>query len=240
MQMSAVVLIGVATLANGGLWLWSRPKLTVPAPEGACAIGVRAEGTDNARLTSTVAAVLSTGRKVQSTTIPSENGSEKNAAGIKTPVLTPDQPWLSNVRDGVLQVAQSGQFYDKLTIADVQCQGSTCAVTGSTQTSSDGQRHGAADVARLMNAMDDGQIAGGDTGRAVLMTSVQTDPQNGGTNFALQIQPVDGTPSNPCQAVLDQWNTMHPGDFTVSTPDLVVVANIQTRTLKTEVEKGSM
>jgi hypothetical protein len=228
MQKTTLILVSMATLANGGLWLWARPNSLAPTHGLACPVGLRADADASEGLDS--ASALPELRKVQPqwTRVRPEKEIGKTAASTNSLVPAPDQAWLSSARDGVLQVAQSAQFFDKLTIADVQCQGSMCEVTGSTQASSDGQRHGATEVARLMNAMTDGQIAGGDTGRAVLMTSVQTDTQSGQATFALQIQPTEGPPSNPCQAVLDQWNTLHPGDFSVSTPGFFTTNSIST------------
>jgi hypothetical protein len=222
MRTSTWVLVGLATFANAGLWFWFRTNPAgAPSAAAACAIaqqpGRSVAGDQSPKATQ----YLTSGVKPQSRSPLSQTDAKTDRTALSTngAAPVPDQPWLSGVRDNVLQIAQSPQFFDKIVIADTQCQGSTCTISGSTQTSSDGQRHGNADVAKLMGAFNNGQIAGGDTDRTASLASIGTSASGNGVDFALTITSNGGTNesvANPCQAVFDLWNQMHPGEWPAS------------------------
>jgi hypothetical protein len=198
MQASTLILVSAATVVNLGVWLWALPMA------GAAQTECRP------------AAAASTAAETSANNSASMNKDERpgaaqkisvHAGGLPAAVL-PDQSWLSTVRDAALQISQSQPFSDKLTLSDLECQGSKCDITGSTKVSSDGQAHGASDVARLMKAMNDGQIAGGDSGRSVVLNQMQSGPN--GVNFSLTVQ--QEAVVNPCQAIFDLWKQTHPED----------------------------
>jgi hypothetical protein len=145
MRTSTLVLVSVATLANSGLWLWSRPKLVESSNAAICPLIGQADRLERQVLTSTGKAHPQGSSDI-----------EKVAATTGDSAPIQDQPWLSNVRDGTLQVAQGVQFISKPTMTDLQCQGSACVVTGSIQLSSSGERNSSHEVIQLMNALTDG------------------------------------------------------------------------------------
>jgi hypothetical protein len=204
MRASTFIVVSVATLFNIGLWFWPRPGPLPLSNVGACAVEARKAA---ARMQDEVSTTAPRPLSVSPIGLADKNASNTSVR------MSPDQPWLSTVRDGVLGLAQTAAFFDTLKIADVQCQGAICAIAGSTQTSSDGHRHGNADVATLLNAINNGQIAGGDTGRLASLSSVQMNAGGDGVDFTLSVEQSTGGFVNPCQSVFDLWNQMHPGEW---------------------------
>jgi hypothetical protein len=162
-QTSTVILVSAATALNLSVWYLSRPTTSTRPTE----CGTEAVASD------TAAALPSA-----STSISSEEATKGAVKKVTAPVLSlpalpvPDQPWLSTVHDAALQIAQSPKVSDALTLSHIECQGSKCEISGSTKVSSDGQAHGSSDVARLLKAMNEGQVAGGDTGRWAGVTQI--------------------------------------------------------------------
>ena len=168
MKTATVIFVGVATALNVSLWFLSRPRGT-SHPEG-IAIPTGQRDRQGACPTPARAADLGDRLTRPAPDVPRQAGDRV--------AQNPDQPWLSTVRDSVLQVSQSPTFIDKLAITGINCHGSHCSINGSTHASPDGEWHGSPDVAALMKAMNDGQIAGGDTGRSTFDAWKATHPED--------------------------------------------------------------
>jgi hypothetical protein len=212
MQTSTLIVVSVATVLNVGLWCWSRPTDRSHQEAGTVQPPQRENWSP-----------------VQPSTTPLPTATAARPADRKETVARaaslPDQPWISTVRDGILQISQTRKFSGTLVISGLECQGSTCAITGSTKASSDGQWHGSSDVSALMKAMNDGQIAGGDTGRSVAVNLIQTSPDGTGVDYSLTVQDNNGSPFvNPCQSIVDAWKATHPDDF-LENPDQPTIRN---------------
>jgi hypothetical protein len=196
---TSLVLIAAATVLNVGLWVRSRPT------------EVTAQSTTNLSQCEIVQAPKAVPIK------PLAVKPIPNKSVAARPMDPPDQPWLTTVRDSVLQASLMPKFSDRVTVAGVECKGSACQVTGSTKADSNGEWQGNTAVADFMQSMNDGQIAGGDTRRSVVVNGVQTKAGQKGMDFSLTVQQDDSRPLvNPCQSVLDTWNSMHPEDFATS------------------------
>jgi hypothetical protein len=198
---SLLTVIGVASALNVGLWFWPRPIEAV----GPSATFARTHQCDDKPSIS--AGAPQTTLPVAVSSVPRKSAGEST----KTP---PDQHWLTTVRDSVLQASLMPKFSDKVLLSGVECKGSACAITGSTKADSKGQWYGNSAVADFMHSMNDGQIAGGDTHRSVVVNQLQPRAGEKGFDFSLTVQQNEGLPFvNPCQSVLDMWNSMHPEDF---------------------------
>jgi hypothetical protein len=215
--MRTLIIVGLATALNVGLWICPRP---LPPPHA------------NA---SNVAAAQCDSPASAARTAASPSAAASNSAPLKAkaglPGASPDQPWLNTVRDGVLQMSLTPRFTDKVLISAVECKGSECEITGSTKQRADGQWEGSSAVADLFKAMGDGEIAGGDTHRAVLMNQIQSAPGGNGSTFSLTVEQHDGAPfRNPCQSILDMWKASHPEDFK-NNPLMPTIKNYSPRSI---------
>jgi hypothetical protein len=196
-------LVCVATALNVGLWLWwpreaapRRPLNQARAEQGAARSGASAS---LAAVQCPVPAAAGPVREPKSSTQSTEK--------------VVDQPWLNTVRDGVMQLSMSPKFADKVVLTKAECVGSKCQIEGSTKQGSDGRWAGSSDIASLMNTMNDGQIAGGDSGRVVALNSIM--PGRDASEFSMTVEANEGPPPrNPCQSVMDRWKLLHPEDFT--------------------------
>jgi len=207
---STLIVFGLATVLNVGLWLWSRP---IDSP--------RLESS-NARAQQCDARFANPTSTQQSPATPIRKAETKKVDAVAAP---PDQPWLSTVRDSVLQASLMPKFSDKVLLSGVECKGSQCEITGSTKPGSNGQWHGSSDVADFMQAMGDGQIAGGDTNRLVALNQIQQKPSGNGVDFSMSVKQNDGpVPRNPCKSILDAWKATHPEDF-VDNPLMPTIKN---------------
>jgi hypothetical protein len=196
---TSLILIAAATAINVSLWVRSRPT------------EVSAQSATNLQMRQ--CEIVQPPKGVPREPLPLSQIPNKAAAAAH-PADPPDQPWLTTVRDSVLQASLMPKFSDKVIVAGVECKGSTCQVTGSTKADSKGEWQGNTAVADFMKTMNDGQIAGGDTHRSVVVNGVQTKADQKGMDFSLTVQQDDSRAMlNPCQSVLDTWNSMHPEDF---------------------------
>lgn len=205
MQTSTLVVVSVATALNVGLWFWSKPSAGLADRPSVSAATCQTNAGSQASANS-IATKLATQAHLK----PAMRTQAIMAS--QTPAQIAESPaWIPRVRDDVLELAQSTQFSDKLAISGIECQSSSCKIDGATHPSADGTRNSSSEVARLMKAMNDGQIAGGDTGRWASLNSIQSTAD--GVQFVMSIEPVAAPPVNPCQSVFDLWNKMHPGEW---------------------------
>jgi hypothetical protein len=209
---STIILIAAATVVNASLWLWSSNENRLHASDE------QLQGQQSGAVSSAPMSAAQCPAPI----LPSATQAPKPPA----PTRAVDQPWLTTVRDNVLQLSLTPKFSDKVTISGVECRGSTCEITGSTKPVSDGEWHGSSDVASLMKTMNDGQIAGGDTGRIVAVNSIQDKPGHGGMNFSMTVADNNGGPPqiNPCQSIFDAWKATHPEDY-LENPDHPTIKN---------------
>jgi hypothetical protein len=193
----------VATVLNVGLWFWS-PR----------ASDSQSGGPPTAVVATDVAATPTARCAVPAQLAPSPRDA-KSSPPVNAKVV--DQPWLNTVRDNVMQLSMTPKFANKMTLTKAECAGSKCEIEGTTKQAADGQWYGTSDVAALMNTMNDGSIAGGDSGRLVSLNQVQ--PGRDGAEFSMTVEAHDGPPpTNPCDSVLNAWKEMHPEDWTEKNP----------------------
>lgn len=200
--LTVVVVASAVTALNTGLWLWR--------PPGTSAVAMCQRLVATSPTASAPKSILnSSSTGAPSIQPPSAQKQAKGAADQSAAIVT-DQPWLSMVRDGVAMAAQSQAFFDRLTLSDTQCEGSSCTFRGTTV--DDGKHQGLVYVLNFAKELNSGQIAGGDTGRFASINFLGASDADG-TSFTITVNSSDGPPTNPCQSVLDTWHRMHPGDF---------------------------
>jgi hypothetical protein len=199
--MRTLIIVLLATALNVGLWFWPRP-LTAPQPVPSDVPAVQCDSQS------------AMAKQAGQPSSPTASIATPLKAGAGTAGRAPDQAWLNTVRDGVLQLSLTPKFTNKVLISAVECKGSACEITGSTKQRANGQWEGSSAVADLFKAMGEGEIAGGDTHRAVLMNQMQSAPGGNGSTFSLTVEQHDAPPfRNPCQSILDMWKATHPEDF---------------------------
>jgi hypothetical protein len=203
---STLIMVGAATVLNVGLWLWAHPG-TISRPSTI----VAQTGPSDKLARDLVSGTTSQAQcPVPSSVSASAQDGKTSAAGSEK---VPDQPWLNTVRDNVMALSLSPKVAERLVVKDVECAGAKCAITGALKPSSEGS----SDVAALMQTLNDGEIAGGDSGRQVLLNGIQLG--SAGTEFTMTVEGHEGPPArNPCQSVLDAWKTSHPEDFSDNNP----------------------
>lgn len=117
MRTSIVILVGVATAVNVGLWFWSRPTYSP-----ACA-------PENTRIQQCKS---DAGTIEKSLTPRTEKVESRKLESIAPASTSQDQPWVNTIRDSVLQLSLIPKFSDKVLISGLECKGSACEITGST------------------------------------------------------------------------------------------------------------
>jgi hypothetical protein len=198
----------IATVLNIGLWLWSPPA----SGSRQAASNPQPEQSDRH---SPAAVPMATAQ----CSVPAQLAPSLREAKLSPPANAKvvDQPWLNTVRDSVMQLSMSPKFANKMALTKAECAGSKCEIEGTTKQAADGQWYGTSEVASLMHTMNDGSIAGGDSGRLVSLNQVK--PGRDGAEFSMTVEAHDGpAPPNPCQSVLNAWKEMHPEDWTEKNP----------------------
>jgi hypothetical protein len=196
---STLIIVGLATTLNIGIWIWSH---SADAPVSTAS---------NQALRCETLPAVKPGESAAPTVIPVEKGPSKPVNKEAAPV---DQPWVNTVRDNVLQASLMPNFADKVLLSGVECKGSKCEISGSTRPNSNGGWHGSSDISEFMQSMSDGQIAGGDTDRSVALNQIRPKADGKGMDFSLTVQQDNGPPrANPCQSIMDAWKDTHPEDF---------------------------
>jgi hypothetical protein len=200
---ATLILIVLATVLNVGLWVWSPRAIGSRQLTSATPTATRGVSTGESALARQAQC------PVPAAALPASGDAKANPAGAEK---VPDQPWLNTVRDNVMALSLSPKVADRLGIKDVQCAGAKCEIAGALKPASEGS----SDVAALMKTMNDGDIAGGDSARIVMLNAIQ--PGSAGTEFTMTVEGHEGPPINPCKSVMDAWKEMHPDDFAEKNP----------------------